>query len=1056
MLEVTTDPPKKRGRPRKAQVSDLTTQPPLLENGFSSDAELAVETGSVEAAEPVKPKVRGRKGTPKPETLEMPKARARGRKTSLSDPETSVQSVGETRAEPPVEAVTIEPPPIPAEPSPVKSKARGRKAASEPVIETPKPRARGRKVDAEPVPEEPRTLQVTAQEPDLETPRTDMPDMPRLEGESAPEAVASPKRLVRVRKTARENVFETQAKLTNPLESLLEYLRANPGSHAMRDLEKELEDELLKRLGGRKGLEDALESLLRLGALVQVKRHTYGLAREVNAVVGRLTVRPDGWGVLYPDTPGLREMMIAPEALLHAWHGDRAVARELKRNGESYGRVIRVIERRCDTVVGTVEFTRGALGLRPDDSRLPRLPLEPTDVNVGARVVVTPRYPESTGEDDAFGVVTRVLGATDALETERWAIQIKCDLRQEFPADATKEAQKVAGVGVKDLQGRVDLRSKRVIAASNAEGGPLEVGVQAEPLGNGNVLIGIHVADAQYFVDEGKALDAEALARGVTVNLAGETLPLLPEVVVNSATLQVGADRLALSVLVEASPDGNVVNYIVRQSVVNAKARLEDGLPDAERELLERLTNGLRVARGASSSTLLEELLLLANRLAAATLASNEVIALYRYTPPYSHDLEFALERSGGATPAMLAALREAHAQKPQLIATKYPELEHHLELTRPLTRYADLQNGRILSLLVTKLSTRKRELLEENLPGVAAQLTALEFNAARAERDLEAYIRAQSITEGAFVKGIVTGVDPWGLDFALENGAKARLAMQDMDEEYLYTDAPRSLKGRTGRVFKPGSIARAHVIAAGRSLRLSLGKENLMSKQKRPKGTKPTSDAPRRQVVVLHAKPRGEYQRGVRVTARKLYFGEWSRAQFVASDEFGGEIALERPQQERPQQNRSFQRDGSRPQHAARNANPAQQQAQRGDRPQQGQRHNQNQPRSQQPQQNAQTRASRIAELKRRADTTLERNAERAKRGPAEGGSTPRATTPRASAPRPSAAQPSPAQPSPAQPSAPATPRADNATPTVEAANPTTRNRRRRRGGRGNKAPTA
>jgi ribonuclease R len=596
----------------------------------------------------------------------------------------------------------------------------------------------------------------------------------------------------------------------------------------------------------------------------------------------------------------------------------------------------------------------------------------------------------------------------------------------------------------------VDLRAKRVIAAAVSPGAPLEVGVQAEPLGNGNVLIGVHVADAQYFVDEGKALDAEALARGVAVNLAGETLPLLPEAVVDSAALRIGADRLALSVLVEASPDGNVVNYIVRQSVVNAKARLEDGLGDAERDLLERLTNGLRQARGSSQSSLLEEVLLLANRLAAATLASNEVPALYRYTPPYSHDLEHALERSGGATPAMLAALRASFAPRMQIVATKHPELEHHLEFTRPLTRYADLSNGRTLAFLVTKLSTRRRELLEENLPVLASSLESLEHNATRAERALEDYVRAQGIQTGAFVKGIVTGLDPWGLDFALENGAKARLAVQDMDEEYFYTDAPRSLKGRSGRVFKPGSIARAHVVGAGRTLRLSLGKENPMSKQKRPKGAKPGTDAPRRQVVVLHAKPRGEYQRSVRVTARKLYFGEWSRAQFVASDEFGGEIALERPQQER-QHSRPSNRDGNRSQN--RNNSNAPQQARGNDRPSQGARHNQNQPRPQ----NVPSRASKIAELKRRAETTLERNADRSQRGPAEGSSAPRpnpsrpnpqrAAPARAAAPKPASSQPAPAS----------TPNAEHAPATVEAASTTaTRNRRRRRGGRGNKAPTA
>ncbi len=953
--------------------------------------------------------------------------------------------------------------------------------AATPEPTAPKARARGRKAVIAPDPSASEPIGVQRNNPDSSDPEpsnlepTDSEPQELESSEFQPASTQPLKHLVRSRKTAREHVFETQAKLANPLEALLEHLRVNPGGRALRDLEKDVDDALLRRLGGRKGLEDALEELCKLGAVLQLKRHTYAASRDPNAVVGRLTVRPDGWGVLQPDTTGLREMLIPPGGLLFAWHGDRVVGRESKKNGELYGAVIRVVERKRGVLVGVTEFIRGVLTLRPDEALLPRVPLQhtaallPTEgVWEGARVAVLAHYPESTGEDDVYGTVQTVLGSSNSLEAERLAARIKYDLEPLLSADALKEAQKVAGVSLKDLQGRVDLRGKRVTAARIYADAPLEVGVQAEPLGNGNVLIGIHVADAAYFVESGKALDAASAARGIGLNLGGERVSLLPEALERAIEFKIGADRLAISVLVEATPDGNVVNYIVRQSVINTKATLSDGLAAAERKLLERLTHGLREARGEMSAAtsedhgaMLEELLLLGNRLTATLMAGIEAPALYRRAPRLGGDVEAALERSNGASPAMLQGLFDAHTKHGVLLMGVTPEPDFTLEITRGLSRHADLVNQRVLTYCLTKLSTRRRELLLEGLPVLADSLNNLEKRARLAQVSVQQFQLSLQIAPLSACRGIVTGIDPWGMDFALENGSQARLGIGDMDDEYVFSDAPKMLKARSGRVFRIGSIARTTVTSTvSQPIQLSIAKtnhlsiaknnhpsiaktnpkEHIMSKQKRAVGAKNTSDTPRRQVVVLHAKPRGEYQRGVRVTARKLYFGEWSRAAFVASDEFGGEIALERPQGQ-----------SSRPQGQSNQPSRGGGGGQRSNQPARSGQTAQNQPRNaqQDPQsdqgvtirptqtaaQREQAKASRIAELKRRSEQTLERNAGRAVRGPMEGSSS--------SAPMQGSASDAAAASSDATPNAP---RAEGAP-----------HRRRRRGGRGgNKTPAA
>ena len=53
--------------------------------------------------------------------------------------------------------------------------------------------------------------------------------------------------------------------------------------------------------------------------------------------------------------------------------------------------------------------------------------------------------------------------------------------------------------------------------------------VSLEQLENGNVLLGVHIADVGHYVKPGTALDREAFARGTSVYLPGRVLPMLPE-----------------------------------------------------------------------------------------------------------------------------------------------------------------------------------------------------------------------------------------------------------------------------------------------------------------------------------------------------------------------------------------------------------------------------------------------------------------------------------------------------------------------------------------------
>ncbi len=946
--------PAARGRRRKI-VNETDVVQPLL------------EPVAVVAPEIVKPKAKGR---PK---KQLPSSEA-DVPLELGAPVEPIPETSTPSEVPPLkkptEVLQLE--------KPVKTR---KKAVVTETVEKPKARVRGKNSKTP----EPETA-IQLEDEGFAEPTEPITQINPETLEIIPEAPAA-KKLVRLRREAREHVFSHQGALHNPLEAVLEYFRANNNGFNSRELSAELDDVLQNRLGGRKGIEEALIELEQIGYLSSIRKGTFQATRELTAVVGKLEIRQDNSGWFTPETPGLRPMLIPANALLFAWSGDRVVARELRRNGHSEGEVIRVLERVRNTMTGTLEYQRGYAVLRPDQANLPSVVLDSTALLAsGTRILADVLYPEDTGEDEAVARVREILGDSASLNAERAALIARLELPNPFSSAALSEASKLGTITAKDLKGRIDLRAKRVFALPG-----LELAVQIEPLGNGNVLLAVHYADAGYWIDENTALEAAILERGAHVNLRGETLSILPEVLLAQLRFETNTERLALSVLIETTADGGVVNYVVRPSVISIAATLS-GANQTERDLFMQIGG-------------VERTLNLANHLSATLISGAEITALYRTPGNTSFELPSALERSSGfdQNSLVVQTLKTRLTEKSKLLAAESTEGNQQFCLEQPLGLAADFLNVRILGWCATKLSQRKREHLKTSLPTLTKPLELLEQRAVHAATSLEQFEMIKTLPLHIPMRGVVIGIDQFALELVLEQGAIGRLLVEDLGEEVTYS--PNQWKTRLGRVFKLGSIVRVVVEStrpATREARLCLyQKESNMTRLRRRKPGASTANAvagskttvgkspTRRGVVVLGNRPRAEYPRPVRITARKLYFGEWSREKFAELEGDNPEFEVTpRTNTHRPHQPRH---QDTRP---ARSPDP------RGQRPQ-----GQHQPRRPHPQQQrtnnpvaaavtpttppttAQpdlSRNSRIEQLRQRQLQALERNANRAQHSPA------------------------------------------------------------------------
>src|SRR6266498_1494889 len=164
--------------------------------------------------------------------------------------------------------------------------------------------------------------------------------------------------------------------------------------------------DIARKLGltgaGRVALRKSLQELERAGEIARIRKNRYVLPAEADLVTGKLSIHQAGYGFLTSEKAGQPDVFIAAENIGTAMHGDRVVARISpdtpygRIKGRREGRVIRILERAHDTIVGTLQRSQNFYYVVPDDPRFvhdiyvhpDRDQRQQPSANVGDKVVV--------------------------------------------------------------------------------------------------------------------------------------------------------------------------------------------------------------------------------------------------------------------------------------------------------------------------------------------------------------------------------------------------------------------------------------------------------------------------------------------------------------------------------------------------------------------------------------------------------------------------------------------------------------------------------------------
>lgn len=354
--------------------------------------------------------------------------------------------------------------------------------------------------------------------------------------------------------------------------------------------------QLLRRLGCRPGEQQALQKALRAleenGQIIRNKGNRYIQAREADLVPGVIRMNRQGKGFLEPDEAGLKEIVVPESATGTALHGDHVlVRRDVSRRrspaerDEITGSVVRILKRKRDQIVGTLQSSKQFLFVIPDDPRIPHdiyvHPARDTGrpANIGDKVVVELSAWESR-HTNPEGEIIEVLGPPDEEGVDMLSILRYYNLPLHFPKKAIQEAERIAKLRPRgeptadECEGRVDCRGHCVVTIDPDDAKDFDDAICLEKHGKDQWKLWVHIADVSHYVRPGGVLDEEARKRGNSTYLVDRVIPMLPEALSNElCSLKPGVDRLTKCAEFLLSQEGRVLNARFYPAVIRSRRR---------------------------------------------------------------------------------------------------------------------------------------------------------------------------------------------------------------------------------------------------------------------------------------------------------------------------------------------------------------------------------------------------------------------------------------------------------------------------------------------------
>ncbi|MBK7131029.1 MAG: ribonuclease R [Crocinitomicaceae bacterium] len=366
---------------------------------------------------------------------------------------------------------------------------------------------------------------------------------------------------------------KSSQKLSNFLrEAMLKLFKANEQkAYNYKQVAQELnvQDKEIRKL-----IFELLTEMKKDGFLNERERGLFSYAAGENFYTG--TIEFTNRGSAFVTCDDFREDIFIPTKNVgKALNGDKVRVRitAKARNRKPEGVVMEILERNDRLFVGTMDIQQTIAFLVPDDPKIDVDIFIPVGKLNEARhgdkaVARLTDWPDTA--KNPFGEVIEVYGRPGSNDAEMKAILVANGIKFSFPDDVLAEANNIsASIQPDEIAKRRDFRNITTFTIDPVDAKDFDDAISVEFLENGNIAVGVHIADVAHYVTENSALDQEALLRGNSVYLADRVVPMLPEHLSNGiCSLRPHEEKLTFSAVFELNDQAKVLNEWFGKTII--------------------------------------------------------------------------------------------------------------------------------------------------------------------------------------------------------------------------------------------------------------------------------------------------------------------------------------------------------------------------------------------------------------------------------------------------------------------------------------------------------
>ena len=323
-------------------------------------------------------------------------------------------------------------------------------------------------------------------------------------------------------------------------------------------------------------LTKALHTLTKEGLVYRDKDGFYNVFMNKNLVKGVFDLKYKGFGFIMLEDESMPDIFISKNNTGSAMDQDVCLTEIIKEKakGKIEGRIVKVLERKITHVVG--EYLDGQIfpknysndavfKLRKQDQKLVK-----NHQLVKAKIT---KYGRTYIKECSL---IEIIGTIGDKDIEIKEVIYRHNLINKFTDEEVEFAKSISQtINENDIANRVDLRKETIFTIDGEYTKDIDDAVSIKLTENGNYILGVHIADVSYYVEEDSVLDKCAYERGTSIYMANSVIPMLPIELSNGiCSLNPQVDRFTLSCEMEINKKGEVINYDIYPSIIKSKYKM--------------------------------------------------------------------------------------------------------------------------------------------------------------------------------------------------------------------------------------------------------------------------------------------------------------------------------------------------------------------------------------------------------------------------------------------------------------------------------------------------